>query len=224
MQPRRAFAARLLRFLRTPGLLSPPPHASADGASSSRAASLPRRPLLYYFFSNGGVFVYEQMSLLLAAHPADNAAVLAAHVGTLFDSSPCYIRPAMASGLFAHMAPHRALRPLFAAFFRLSIAVLGALFGRWVDTGDQRATRFWAHLCADPARVPECYLYSADDPLCEVPPLEALQSARRAKGVAVTAKRWEESAHVGHLRCHPEEYESAVRQFMAGALQAHGRK
>jgi hypothetical protein len=34
----------------------------------------------------------------------------------------------------------------------------------------------------------------------------------------LTRARWEVSQHVGHLRCHADAYERAVREFMAAAL------
>jgi hypothetical protein len=190
------------------------------------------------------VFVYEQLAAMLyderngttaghvgdsaraSAHAGPHAAFRAAHVGTLFDSAPCYIKPAFAADLFAQLAPFALLRPLFSAFFRFQYAFLGAALG-WcgAEAGSTRAVRFWDVLQACPSRVPEGYLYSADDPLCDVAELERLISARATVLANVPIKmRWEVSQHVGHLRCHGEAYERAVREFIAATTAPAARK
>ena len=216
--PRRAFAVALLRFLDASGLLLAPPTTSA--------ASPPPRPLVFYFFSNGGVFVYEQVCEVLAEAPSAHGALRAAHCGTLFDSSPAYIRAATASMLFSMLArePLRFLRPLLAWSFRTLVAALDLLPSGVVDVGANRAACYWATLEAVPARVPECYLYSADDPLCEPGALEELQEVRRGLGIAVTSRRWEVSQHVGHLRCHPDQYTATVQRFLLDVTRAVGGK
>jgi hypothetical protein len=240
---------------RTPGLLTRPADGTdandGNDATAAADASAPAtpRPLLLYLFSNGGVFVYEQLAAMLYAqrngtttgHVGDSArasasapasatagphaAFLAAHVGTLFDSAPCYIKPAFAADLFAQMAPFSFLRPLFAAFFRFQYAFLGAALA-WcgADSGPDRAGRFWDVLQACPSRVPEAYLYSADDPLCDVAELERLISAREDVTKVPIKMRWEVSQHVGHLRCHGEAYERAVREFIAATTAPAARK
>ena len=58
------------------------------------------------------------------------------------------------------------------------------------------------------------YLYSLDDHLCDAAKLEELIAARRAAGHAVSAHRWERSAHVAHYRHHPRQYEALVLGFL----------
>ena len=65
--------------------------------------------------------------------------------------------------------------------------------------------------------VPSLYLYSADDPLCDVAKLESLLAARKQAGADVRSVRWETSQHVGHLRSHPQEYSEALLQFLERA-------
>lgn len=59
------------------------------------------------------------------------------------------------------------------------------------------------------------YVYSSDDPLCDAAKVDSLVAARRRAGHRVTAKRWAASQHVGHLRCHPEEYRQLLGAFLA---------
>ena len=61
---------------------------------------------------------------------------------------------------------------------------------------------------------PSLYLYSDDDPLCDVAKLRSLISTRRLAGAAVAERRWAVSQHVGHLRRHPQEYKAAVLDFL----------
>lgn len=214
--PRRAFAERLLAFLRdTPGVL---PHS---------------RALLFYFFSNGGAFVHEQLLAATHEEPQRHAAVLAAAAGAAFDSAPAAIRTAGATQLFSQMSPVAALRPLLRLFFLAIVRIFGLLGGRFAAcVGPQRADTFWAAMAAAPTRggAPELYLFSDDDPLCDAEALAALAAARQRAGAAVSTARWAVSEHVGHLRCHPERYEQALAAFIAaggahhaGRLQAGGR-
>ena len=61
---------------------------------------------------------------------------------------------------------------------------------------------------------PTLYLYSDDDPLANAARLEALIAKRREGGADVRERRWAVSQHVGHLRCHPEQYKAAVLEFL----------
>jgi bifunctional N-acetylglucosamine-1-phosphate-uridyltransferase/glucosamine-1-phosphate-acetyltransferase GlmU-like protein len=64
------------------------------------------------------------------------------------------------------------------------------------------------------------YLYSADDPLCDAAKLDELVAARQQRyGVAVAAKKWQQSKHVGHLLCHTEEYTAEVLRFLRASSQ-----
>lgn len=199
--PRRAFAARLLAFLGSPGVLPP------------------SRPLLLYFFSNGGAFVHEQLLACLREDPpARHAAVHRAVAGTAFDSAPAAIRTAGAAHLFSQMSPVAALRPVLRLAFLGLVRLFGLLGGRFAAcVGPQRADAFWAAMAGAPVRggAPELYLFSDDDPLCDAEALAELVEARRRAGASVTAVRWPVSEHVGHFRCHPAEYEAAVERFLA---------
>ena len=65
----------------------------------------------------------------------------------------------------------------------------------------------------------ELYIYSDVDPLCPVSAVEGLLEFRRAEGRRVSAKRFEGTGHVMHFRERPEEYERAVREFLAGGAR-----
>jgi hypothetical protein len=207
--PRRAFAARLLAFLGSPGVLPP------------------SRPLLLYFFSNGGAFVHEQlMACLREDPPARHAAVHRSISGTAFDSAPAAIRTAGAAHLFSQMAPFAVMRPLLRLAFLGLVRFFGMLGGSFAAcVGTQRADAFWAAMAGAPVRrgAPELYLFSDDDPLCDAEALAELVEARRRAGAAVNAVRWPVSEHVGHFRCHPEAYEAALAAFLA-AGEAHAAR
>ena len=198
----------MLAFLSTPGLLPP------------------GRPLLFYFFSNGGCFVHEQLLAATAAQPERHAAVLRAAAGRAFDSAPAAIKTAGAATLFSYMSPLAALRPLLRLLFLGLVRSFELLGGRFAAcVGKQRADAFWTAMATAPTLdgAPEAYFFSDDDPLCDAQALAALTEARRKAGAAVSVTRWAVSEHVGHLRCHPKEYEAALTTFLA-AGRAHAAR
>ena len=206
--PRRAFAERLLSFLRSPGVLPP------------------SRPLLYYFFSNGGAFVHEQLVAATRDAPARHSAVLRAQAGCAFDSAPAAIRTDTAADLFSRLSPFAFLRPLLRLTFHALVRCFGLLGGRFAAcVGRQRADAYWAAMAGAPtcSGAPELYVFSDDDPLCDARPLAELVIERQRAGAAVRSKRFAVSEHVGHLRCHPAEYEAALADFIA-AGRAHAAK
>ena len=83
-------------------------------------------------------------------------------------------------------------------------------------------TAYWNGLIegARSLKCPHLLLYSSDDPV--VSANHVREFAKRlgsseeqgGGGVPVTTKEWEVSQHVGHWKCHPEEYTQCVREFL----------
>ena len=85
-----------------------------------------------------------------------------------------------------------------------SVRVLPLVFG-------DRAEGYWRVWESLEWRdVPQLYLYSLDDHLCDAAKLQQLIALKRAQGHDVTARCWERSRHCTHLRLHPEEYREAL--------------
>ncbi len=71
-------------------------------------------------------------------------------------------------------------------------------------------------LRADRKPWPELFLYSKTDFYLPWRHMEETLAMRRKEQPErrVTAKRWDKSAHVGHLMAHRAQYEATVRDFL----------
>jgi len=66
----------------------------------------------------------------------------------------------------------------------------------------------------DPTRWPMLFLYSTSDQIIMSSDIEEMISHRKQLGVHVDSVCWEDTAHVSHLRKHPEEYIEACERFL----------
>lgn len=63
--------------------------------------------------------------------------------------------------------------------------------------------------------IPQLYLYSMDDPLTDYKQVQSIiDNNKRKSGMIVFDKCWIKSSHCGHLKDHPNEYRSAVVEFL----------
>ncbi|CAB1346159.1 unnamed protein product, partial [Coregonus sp. 'balchen'] len=65
-----------------------------------------------------------------------------------------------------------------------------------------------------PVTAPALFFFCENDVLCDPVAMEAAIYFWRKRGVAVETRKWKESVHAAHLRCHPEEYLSTLEKFM----------
>jgi hypothetical protein len=178
-------------------------------------------PVAIMAFSNGGAFIYRQLVHLLAEEADEFGPFAARHVCTVFDSAPCYMTPASGAAALAAGAPNALLRVVLPVGFSL-IAAAGSLLSSLRGAARSPPEEFWHAMLTDASPVPQLYLYSDNDHLCDVIRLAELITARRAAGhaSAVEEKRWAVSEHVGHIRCHFDEYSEALTGFLR--RHAHG--
>ena len=66
----------------------------------------------------------------------------------------------------------------------------------------------------DPLHVPQLYLYSRVDRVTDHEFVDELVEHRRGRGVHVSSKKWETSAHVEHFKQHKEEYTAIVKEYL----------
>jgi pimeloyl-ACP methyl ester carboxylesterase len=96
-----------------------------------------------------------------------------------------------------------------------------AVSGRFLPSRNM-TTAYWEGLIsgAQSLRCPHLLLFSADDPVVPAKHVRdfakrlGLPEAKGGGGVAVKTKEWEVSEHVGHWKCHPDEYKNCVRTFL----------
>lgn len=65
-----------------------------------------------------------------------------------------------------------------------------------------------------PVTSPALFFFSENDAMCNPAVLEKLMDLWKRRGVSVDNKKWKESKHAAHLRCHPEEYLSTLQHFL----------
>lgn len=65
-----------------------------------------------------------------------------------------------------------------------------------------------------PVCAPALFFFCGDDTMSDCGALEELMEHWQRRGVHVTAKRWEKSTHAGHLKRHPQEYETTLDTFV----------
>ncbi|KAJ8007198.1 hypothetical protein DPEC_G00115040 [Dallia pectoralis] len=64
-----------------------------------------------------------------------------------------------------------------------------------------------------PVTTPACFFFCENDPMCDPDAMEEVIDLWSRRGVTVVTRKWKESVHARHLRRHPEEYMSTLKDF-----------
>lgn len=65
-----------------------------------------------------------------------------------------------------------------------------------------------------PITSPALFFFSENDALCDQAVVEKCIDHWRRRGVSVASRKWKESIHAAHMRCHPEDYHSTLENFL----------
>lgn len=65
-----------------------------------------------------------------------------------------------------------------------------------------------------PVTAPALFFFCENDLLSDSQAMEEVIDTWRKSGVDVTAKKWEDSTHAGHLKRHQQEYLSTLDMFL----------
>lgn len=65
-----------------------------------------------------------------------------------------------------------------------------------------------------PVQAPTLVFFCENDLLSDAQTVEKLMDYWRKFGMDITAKKWEDSTHAGHLRRHPQEYLRTLDTFL----------
>ncbi|XP_034718969.1 uncharacterized protein LOC117938454 isoform X2 [Etheostoma cragini] len=65
-----------------------------------------------------------------------------------------------------------------------------------------------------PITAPALFFFSENDALCDLADMETLIDLWRKRGVTVESRKWKESKHAAHMRCHPEDYLFTLEKFL----------
>ena len=106
-----------------------------------------------------------------------------------------------------------AIRTFLSSYFRLFPRSVAAHYVQ----GEQAAEE-------NPMRLPVLMLYSSADIIAPVRKLDAVVEGWERSGVIVHARKWDDSPHVSHFRCHPEQYKEELHRFLHKLCLTQGQK
>lgn len=173
-------------------------------------------PLLVHIFSNGGsssvANLYEQYAA--SASPSEDKR-LPPHV-TIFDSTPGLFRlPCTVAFVSVGLSSFQRLiaTPFLYAFGALwavsmTIGLLPNSLTEWYHSHN--------HHTANAAEIRRAYIYSPADLLTDYKDVEAHAAEAEAKGFSIVLEKYENSAHVAHLRKDESRYWDIVKRTMQG--------
>ncbi|XP_052373107.1 uncharacterized protein LOC127929227 isoform X1 [Oncorhynchus keta] len=161
------------------------------------------RPLLVHAFSIGG-YTFTQLLSQMVREPHKYPGLAQRVVGHVYDSMVVGSLEHMAKGLGLTLFPH--IEPLV----RYTALLYFWLFkSQTVYYYDKSIQVFYN----SPVTAPALFFFCENDALCDPIVMEAVLDFWKKRGVAVETRKWKESVHAAHLRCHPKEYLSTLETF-----------
>ena len=166
------------------------------------------QPVYLYAFSNGGCAVYFHLTEALTTvsgpyHGSINVA------GSIFDSCP--VKPTIESvGRVQISITEQMKNP----FFRPAVWYMIGLFLPLLVKMNPVIKRFFEDLGKIPLQCPHLFLYSKADQLAFCDDIEEYINIRKAQGVKVFSKCWDDTPHVQHYMKYPDEYLQVIEEFV----------
>jgi pimeloyl-ACP methyl ester carboxylesterase len=173
--------------------------------------------LILYAFSNGGGFVIEQLYRLMA-EGGQYEGVRKCIKGIIFDSAPGYMSSVMSERVLRQVIGEKS------RMARIGVKIANAFQSALAHAVNPRRAETYWRVMQDIDWCPILYLYSEDDHLCDADMLFRLILDKINRGHSVERVSWDVSAHCGHYALHPEEYRSALRNFLYEILSGRTSK
>ncbi|XP_029379395.1 uncharacterized protein LOC115056804 [Echeneis naucrates] len=162
------------------------------------------RPLLVHAFSIGG-FTYSQLLIHVSQDTQKYQSLTKRIKGQVFDSLVVGTLDTMVTGLGKTVFPH------FETLVKKVCMLYFGLFKRQtVDHFNTSIDVFWK----TPVRAPALFFFCENDVLSNAQAQEDVLDYWRKSGIQVTAKKWKDSTHAGHLKRYPEEYLATLELFL----------
>ncbi|XP_029507015.2 transmembrane protein 53-like [Oncorhynchus nerka] len=162
------------------------------------------RPLLVHAFSIGG-YTFTQLLSQMVREPHKYPGLAQRVVGHVYDSMVVGSLEHMAKGLGLTLFPH--IEPLVRYTALLYFWLFKSQTVYYYDKSIEV-------LYNSPVTAPALFFFCENDPLCDPVAMEAVLDFWRKRGIVVETRKWKESVHAAHLRCHPEEYLSTLENFV----------
>ncbi|XP_040895140.1 transmembrane protein 53 isoform X1 [Toxotes jaculatrix] len=168
---------------------------------SERFAS---RQLLVHAFSIGG-YTFTQLLVHVSQDAQKYQSLTNRIKGQVFDSLVVGTLETMATGLGKTIFPH-----LETLVKQVSMLYFGMFKRQTVDYFNTGIDVFWN----TPILAPALFFFCENDPLSDARATEELIDYWQKRGISITAKKWENSTHAGHLKRHPQEYLVTLELFL----------
>ncbi|KAM3869711.1 transmembrane protein 53 [Diretmus argenteus] len=162
------------------------------------------RPLLVHAFSVGG-YTFAQLLVHVSRDTQRYQGLTGRIKGHVYDSLVVGSLENMATGLGKTMFPRweKLVK-------RASLLYFDIFKHQTVDYFNKSTDVFWN----TPIAAPALFFFCENDPMCNPQVMEDLIDFWRKRGTDVTAKKWADSIHAGHLKRHPQEYLTTLSTFL----------
>ncbi|XP_056138507.1 transmembrane protein 53-A [Lampris incognitus] len=168
---------------------------------SERFAS---RPLLVHAFSVGG-YTFAQLLVNVSRDVRRYQGLTQRIRGHVYDSLVVGSLEKMAIGLGKTVFPR-----LERVVKQVSLLYFFIFKQQTVDYFDTSVDVFRNN----PITAPALFFFCENDPMSDPRAMEEIIGYWQQRGVAVTAKKWEDSTHAGHMRRYPQEYVDTLDAFL----------
>nr|XP_019947714.1 PREDICTED: uncharacterized protein LOC109632727 [Paralichthys olivaceus] len=162
------------------------------------------REVLVHSTSIGG-YTFTQVLTHIAQEPKQHAGLAQRVIGHIYDS--------LVAGTLEHMATGlgKTLVPRFEGFVKYTAMLYFWLFKSHTADFYDNGVQVFRN---SPITTPALFFYSENDALCDWVAMENVIDLWRKRGMAVESKKWKESKHAAHMRCHPQDYLSTLERFL----------
>ncbi|XP_062277356.1 transmembrane protein 53 isoform X2 [Scomber scombrus] len=162
------------------------------------------RPLLVHAFSIGG-YTFSHLLVHMSNDTQKYQEFTKRIKGQIYDSLVVGTIETMAVGLGKTVFPRleTLVKQVSLLYFRMFKRQTVDYFNMGIDA-------FWN----SPVTVPALFFFCENDTLSNARALEELIDFWQKRGIDITAKKWEDSTHAGHLKRHPQEYVTTLDMFL----------
>lgn len=162
------------------------------------------RPLLVHAFSIGA-YTFAQLLFHVAKDTQKYGTLTKRIKAQVYDSIVAGSVENMAIGVGKTVFPR-----LESLITRASLTYFSLFKRQTVDYFDASINVFWNN----PVSAPALFFYCENDALSKACVVDELTDYWCKRGIDVTAKKWENSTHAGHLKRHPQEYLNTINTFL----------
>ncbi|XP_070710232.1 uncharacterized protein [Pempheris klunzingeri] len=162
------------------------------------------RAVLVHASSIGG-YTFTQILAHVVQGPKKHSGLAQRVIGHIYDS--------LVVGTLEHMAIGlgKTLLPRLEGFVKNAAMLYFWLFKSHTADIYNDSIQVFHH---NPITAPALFFFSENDALCDPVDMEKCIDLWRKRGVTVESRKWRESIHAAHMRCHPEDYLSTLEKYL----------